>query len=274
MYFKSLARSTNLFSLTALFLLVAIHPSNASEKLYIQASVGEHPFLENFEVGPNAFLGDQWIFNIEVLDSDGDPAEGAVVRIYDGKKSVGTGRVQSEGYAAVKVGWRKLGALNLIVVATDNDPVSKGQSTLQVNVLEPKTINALPKLWVEDEIFPEDNGYYLRPDLELIMRSGCSDITKYWVYQSPKVMKDLWNYPPMATWPFSSTKAKGAWYAHYTNESSFEEELKNQNSIAPRWEVHRDGSKTATTDPRRSMDLQLGSYALCTTSSGGLVIIK
>jgi hypothetical protein len=87
MYFKSLARSTNLFSLTALFLLVAIHPSNASEKLYIQASVGEHPFLENFEVGPNAFLGDQWIFNIEVLDSDGDPAEGAVVRIYDGKKA-------------------------------------------------------------------------------------------------------------------------------------------------------------------------------------------
>lgn len=273
MPFKPLALSANLLSI-ALFLSVAIYPANASEKLSIQTSIGEHPFLENYEVGPTAYLGDQWIFNIEVLDSDGDPAEGAIIRIYDGKKSLGTGRVKSEGYATVKVGWRKLGKLNLIIVATDNDPVTKGQSTFQINVIEPRTIDALPKLWVEDEIFPEDNGYYLRPNLELIMRSGCLDITKYWVYQSPKVMKDFWNYPPMATWPFASTKAKEVWYASYTNNSSFEEELKNQNSIAPRWEVDRNGFKSASTDPRRSMDLQLGSYAICATSSGGLVIIK
>ena len=78
---------------SALMLASVIHPSYAIEKLDLIVSVDEdHPFLPGYQFGTSGSLGDVWSLDVEVLDTDGDPAEGAVVRVYLGKKSVGTGR--------------------------------------------------------------------------------------------------------------------------------------------------------------------------------------
>ena len=94
--------------ISALMLVSTFHPSYAVEKLDVIVSVDDdHPFLPGYKFGTSGTLGDVWSLDVEVLDSDGDPAEGAVVRTYLGKKSVGSGRVSFNGVAKVKLNLNK-----------------------------------------------------------------------------------------------------------------------------------------------------------------------
>lgn len=267
---KQWVLSTILLTLISALVVLITNPAIASQKLGINVSVGEHPYLSEYEAGKIASLGDQWNFEIQVLDSDGDPAEGATVRIYNGSKSIGTGKVQSEGFAYIKVGFTKVGNQSLKIVATDNEPAGKGESTIQVKVQKPQTIKALPKVWAENLDSPDDSKYVLRPDVKLIMQNGCSDYGKYWWSFPAKYMKSI-GEPLMASWPFVSTKSKGTWLGGGEVEFNFDQLLQMQNT-APRRVADKYSSYLL--DERGILDLEIGSQAICQTDSGELLILS
>ena len=162
----------------SLLLLAVIPPSFAIQKLKVSVEIAEsHPFLPGYEFGTSGTLGDVWGLDVEVLDADGDPAEGSIVRIYLGKKSVGTGRVGFNGVAKVKLNLNKLGVQTFKLVAVDDDPSSKGESTFKLKVNEPKVVRIFSPTKVCQENRCETK---LRPNPQLIMDAGCNDSHRYW----------------------------------------------------------------------------------------------
>ena len=254
---------------SALMLVSAIYPSYAIEKLDLMVSVGEdHPFLPGYQFGTSGTLGDVWSIDVEVLDTDGDPAEGAIVRVYLGKKSVGTGSVGFNGVAKVKLNLNKLGVQTFKVVASDSDPSGRGESIFKLKVNESKIVRVFTPVKVCEDTKCRT---VLRPNPQLIMDAGCNDATRYWTSYTAESFKNGWGSEihqsvTQATWPFITTKKRGPMDATFsgTTEFPFAQWIIDQATV---WEG--DGQ-----DVRGLYDEPPGHQVLCQTDSGELIVLK
>lgn len=254
---------------SALMLTTAIYPSYAIEKLDLIVSVGEdHPFLPDYQFGTSGTLGDVWSLDVEVLDTDGDPAEGASVRVYLGKKSVGTGRVDFNGVAKVKLNLNKLGVQTFKVVASDNEPSGKGETIFKLRVNEPKIARVFTPVKVCEE---SKCLTVLRPNPQLIMDAGCNDINRYWASYTTEAMKnggDFFQDPqlvPPATWPFTTSKRRGPMFVMWSGgQSPFAQWIIDQATVPT-------GDDQ---DLRGIYDEPIGTQILCQTDSGELIVLK
>jgi len=251
-----------IIGLLTLLLLPATLPVFAIEKLELNVSVSEeHPFLPDYQFGPSGTLGDVWNLDVEVLDADGDSAEGAIVRFYLGTKSVGTGRVGFNGVAVVKLNLSKVGTQTFKVVASDSDPASKGESTFKLRIKEPKIERVFAPVQV---IELGQSIVKLRPNPQLIMDAGCNDVTRFWIGYTTKYMKSNFpGEPPSATWPFTNSKTKRKLMNPWTEDNSYAQ-----------WII--DQSKDPVTDGPwvKFYDEPLGTQFMCQTDGGALVILK
>ena len=256
--------------LFALLLLPIAPPSFAIEKLDLNVEVAEdHPFLPGYVFGKSGTLGDVWELDVEVLDADGDPAEGAIVRIYLGKKSVGSDRVGFNGVAKVKLNLNKLGVQTFKLVASDDDPSSKGESIFKLKVNEPKIARVFTPVKVCEDDKCEVN---LRPNPQLIMDAGCNDVTRYWYSYTAVSVKnggDFFNIPEsvtQATWPFITTKKRGPMSANWVGTTEFP---------FAQWVIHQATVPVGDDqDMRGFYDEPLGQQVLCQTDSGELIVLK
>lgn len=256
---------------SALMLISAIYPSYAVEKLELIVSVGEeHPFLPGYQFGTSGTLGDVWNVDVEVLDTDGDPAEGAIVRFYLGKKSVGTSKVGSNGVAEVRLMLNKVGVQTYKVIASDNDPSGKGEAIFKLRVNEPKIVRVFTPVKVCEDTKCRT---LLRPNPQLIMDAGCNDVTRYWTSYTAESFKngggggfEIPQSVTQATWPFVTTKKRGPMDANFsgTTEFPFAQWIIDQATV---WEG--DGQ-----DVRGLYDHPLGHQVLCQTDSGELIVLK
>jgi hypothetical protein len=249
---------------TASLLMISILPaSSAAEKLDVRVELGDHPYLPDYVFGSRGALGDVWMLNVEVLDADGDPSEGARVRIYNGKKSVGSGRVGLNGIAEVKFILNKLGAQNLRVIASDDDPSGKGESTFKVEIVRPKTVQVSSEV-IRSEINQPDE-VWIRPNAQLIMDAGCDNLQRYWTTYTNE-------FPSQgsATWPFTSTKRK-AQLAKSWPDYSLSQILEMQTMIPYTKKL---SFGTTEIDDRDIFDQPLGTQQLCQTNSGELLLLK
>jgi len=252
--------------LTLLLLLIS-SPSFAIQKLRIRVQTSEsHPFLPGYGFGTSGTLGDVWALDVKVLDADGDPAEGAIVRIHLGKKSVGTGRVGFNGVAEVKLNLNKLGVQTFKVVASDDDLASKGESVFKLKVIEPKIVRVFTPIKVCENNLCETK---LRPNPQLIMDLGCNDINRYWTSYTTEAIKKMDHsagFVAPATWPFTTTKNRGPMIARWLGSTEFP---------LARWIIDQaavpEGDEQ---DMRGFYDEALGTQALCQTDKGALVILK
>ncbi len=254
----------------SLLLLAVIPPSFAIEKLKVSVEIAEsHPFLPGYEFGTSGTLGDVWGLDVEVLDADGDPAEGSIVRIYLGKKSVGTGRVGFNGVAKVKLNLNKLGVQTFKLVAVDDDPSSKGESTFKLKVNEPKVVRIFSPTKVCQENRCETK---LRPNPQLIMDAGCNDSHRYWTSYTIEAMKNGGDafqgrdFVAPATWPFTSTKRSGPLFAFWSGSTDFP---------FAQWIIDQETVPVGDDqDLRGFYDEPLGTQVLCQTDKGDLLILK
>lgn len=252
---------------SALMLISAIYPSYAIGKLELIVSVGEeHPFLPGYQFGTSGTLGDVWNVDVEVLDTDGDPAEGAIVRFYLGKKSVGTSKVGSNGVAEVRLMLNKVGIQTYKVIASDNDPSGKGEAIFKLRVNEPKIVRVFTPVKV-----CEDTKCLTvqRPNAQLIMDAGCNDATRYWhahtaesirnsghVFQAPQSVTQ-------ATWPFTKAKKREPMYTG-SDQFPFAQWIIDQATVP----VGDDQ------DVRGFYDGPVGESVLCQADSGELIVLK
>ena len=260
--------------LVGAIMLVSAAPSSfAIDKLDVTVEVGEHPFLPDFEFGTSGTLGDVWTLDIVVMDTDGEPAEGAKVRIYNGKKSVGTGRVSFNGVAEIKLTLNKLGTQNLRVVATDDDPSGKGEVTFRLEVVKPRILQAVTKVTRSEYNQPDE--IWIRPDALRMIEAGCFDTNKYWTSYSTEYLKSgrtelsFSNSTSPATWPFTTTKRKGMLYNSYRG-LDFKEILKSQVTLPY---IQKDKYAEYEIDNRDIIDEPFGTQILCQTDTGDLIIV-
>lgn len=252
-----------LFFTVTLLMISFLPASSAAEKLEVRVELGEHPYLPDYVFGSTGALGDVWELNVEVLDTDGDPSEGARVRIYNGKKSIGSGRVALNGTAEIKFILNKLGAQNLRVVASDDDPSGKGESSFKINVVKPRIVQVTSEVIRSDIIEPDE--VWIRPDVKLIMDAGCSDLQRYWTTytnESPSQSS--------ATWPFAATKRKAPLTKSWP-DYTFSQILEMQNMIPYTKKLN---FGTTEIDDRDIFDEPLGTQILCQTNSGELLLLK
>jgi hypothetical protein len=247
--------------LTALALLVILlcggisTPASAALQLNIQVSIGEHPFLPGYEAGKFAYLGDQWNFDVEVFDNEGDPAEGASVRFYNGSKSVGSGKVDSNGIASIKVSWTKLGTQKFRILASDSEPSGAGQTSYRIDVLKPR-VERVFSTTIEIQKFPFGDVPFTSPDLNLVQSSGCVDSSKYWE-NTPAAFLKKWSPKerPYAIWPFTTNKIKRPWENRLDGDSY-------------------DQWKLLIKDGEFSISKHVDAQTLCQTDDGELIILK
>ena len=229
----------------------------------------DHPFLPGYVFGKSGTLGDVWELDVEVLDADGDPAEGAIVRIYLGTKSVGTARVGFNGVAKVKLNLNKLGVQTFKIVASDDDPSSKGESIFKLKVNEPKIARVFTPVKVCDD---DKCEVRLSPNPQLIMDAGCNDVERYWLGYTPAAAKKLEFYIPgltFATWPFTTSKKRGPMSAAY--EGTGEQGFTFAEMIINQAMVYTGGTGQ---DTRGQYTEPLGTQVLCQTDKGELIILK
>ncbi len=190
-------RSLNLRVLSLLLALLAIGPIPKSDAAGILKIVitKQHSYLNGYKPADKAFIGDEWTLRLKATDEDGDPAAGAIVRIYRGAKTLASGRINSKGIILLSLPITKLGQNSLRVVVIDDDPKSKGEVAFNFIASNPDTI-ANP---VEEVIA---QNFYLRPSapeaqvlalsVPKLQEAGC---IKYWII-----------YPDYAaSWPFSDS---------------------------------------------------------------------
>lgn len=190
-------RWLNLRVLSLSLALLAIGPIPKSDAAGILKIVitKQHSYLNGYKPADKAFIGDEWTLRLKVTDEDGDPAAGAIARIYRGAKSLGSGRVNSKGVIRLSLPITKLGQNSLRIVVTDDDPKSKGEVAFSFIALNPDTIvNPVEELIAKN--------FYLRPsepearvlvvNVPRLQEAGC---IKYWM-----ILPDY-----EVTWPFSDS---------------------------------------------------------------------
>ena len=255
---------------STLMLISAIYPSYAIEKLELFVNVGEeHPYLPGYQFGNSGTLGDVWNLEVEVLDTDSDPAEGAIVRVYLGKKSVGSSKVGSNGIAEVRLMLNKVGIQTFRVVASDNDPSGKGEAIFRLKVNEPKIVRVFNPVKVCEG---SKCLTVLRPNPQSIMDAGCNDVYRYWTSYTVASIKNgghIFNIPQsvtQATWPFITTKKRGPMSANWVGTTEFP---------FAQWVIHQATVPVGDDqDMRGFYDEPLGQQVLCQTDSGELIVLK
>ena len=248
---------------SALMLMSSVHPSFALEKFEVRIEVGEHPYLPGYEFGKSGTLGDVWVFDIEVLDSDGDPAEGAKVRIYDGKKSIGSGRVDFNGNATIKFPLTKLGVKNLRVVASDDEPFGKGEAKFKFDVVAPKTLKATNRVVGIQEYEP--NAVSIVLDGQVLLNAGCKDMNKLWLTGGDAAFD-------AASWPFNKSKKKGPLSQSFQG-NTIDEIIKFQNTTFPLIDDYdsKPGYILSPDDFSLNVDVR---DLMCQADSGELLLLK
>jgi hypothetical protein len=256
--------------ISCLMLVSAIYPSYAIDKLDVIVTVGEeHPYLPGYQFGTSGTLGDVWNLDVEVLDTDGDPAEGAIVRVYLGKKSVGTSKVGSNGIAEVKLMLNKVGVQTFKVVASDSEPAGKGETIFKLKVNEPKILRVFTPVKVCEG---SKCLTVLRPNAQLIMDAGCNDVYRYWTSYTSESLKNgghIFEIPrsvTQAAWPFITTKKRGPMDAQWAGSSEFP---------FAQWVIDQATIPMGDDqDMRGFYDQPLGQQVLCQTDSGELIVLK
>ena len=242
-------------------MITGLPATAAVEKFDVRVEVGEHPYLPGYEFGKTGALGDLWILEIEVLDSDGDPAEGAKVRVYNGKKSIGSGLVDFNGIAKIKLALSKLGVQNLRIVATDDDPSGKGESNFKVEVIQPKTLQVQTK--VKGILESDPNYVSIVLDGQAMLKAGCKDMNKLWGSESIAMAGEG---ETTATWPFNKSKRKIPLFQNPVN-ATIDEIIKFQNTTFP---LVNDYRRKVPDD----LSIPLGWQLLCQADSGELLILN
>lgn len=155
----------------------------------------QHSYLDGYKPNEKAFLGDEWTLRVKATDEDGDPAAGAIARIYRGSKTVSSARLSSKGIALLALPITKIGQNSLKVTVTDDDPKNWGESFFNFNALNADVLtNPVLSLLV--------NNFYLNAsdptvtilalNVPKLQTEGC---IKYWMI--------LPGYE--VSWPFSES---------------------------------------------------------------------
>lgn len=255
------------FALSTILLISGLPANAAVEKLDLRIEIGEHPYLPGYGFGETGVLGDLWIFEIEVLDSDGDPAEGAKVRIYNGKKSVGTGRADFEGIAKIRLSLQKLGVQNLRIIASEDEPSGRGEAKFTFEIVKSKTLQAVNIVVGIQASEPNEARVVL--DGQAIVNAGCKDMNKLWTGSSVQWVKSG-NGVASATWPFNKSKIKVPLDKSFST-ITMDEIITFQNTTFP---LVDDYSKPGYIIAPDDHSLPVGSQILCQAESGELLIIK
>ena len=183
------------FSLSLALLAIGPIPKSDAAGILKIVVTKQHSYLNGYKPADKAFIGDEWTLRLKATDEDGDPAAGAIARIYRGAKSLASGRVNSKGIILLSLPITKLGQNSLRIVVTDDDPKSKGEVAFNFIASNPDTIvNPVEELIAKN--------FYLRPSapeaqvlalsVPKLREVGC---IKYWTI-----------YPDdAATWPFSDS---------------------------------------------------------------------
>lgn len=183
------------FSLSLALLAIGPIPKSDAAGILKIVVTKQHSYLNGYKPADKAFIGDEWTLRLKATDEDGDPAAGAIARIYRGAKSLASGRVNSKGIILLSLPITKLGQNSLRIVVTDDDPKSKGEVAFNFIASNPDTIvNPVEELIAQN--------FYLRPSapeaqvlalsVPKLREVGC---IKYWTI-----------YPDdAATWPFSDS---------------------------------------------------------------------
>jgi hypothetical protein len=257
----------SILTLGIAFLVTGLPATTATEKFEVRIEIGEHPYLPGYEFGRTGALGDLWILEIEVLDSDGDPAEGAKVRIYNGKKSLGSGYVDFNGIAKIKLALTKLGVQNLRIVAIDNDPSGKGEASFQLEVVKPQILRVQKKVIGIHENYPDDESIVL--DGEAMVKAGCTDMNKLWGSPSNQSIK-MSGTDASATWPFNKSKRKFPLNQNPVG-ATIDAIIRFQNTTFPLVDDYsRKGYIIVPDDLSLPVDWQI----LCQADSGALLILN
>jgi hypothetical protein len=249
---------------TATLLMISYLPATiAAEKLDVRVELGAHPYLPGYEFGKTGAFGDVWMLNVEVLDADGEPSEGARVRIYNGKKSVGSGRVGVDGIAEVKFILNKLGAQNLRVVASDDEPSGKGEVKFDLEVVKPRMLQATKRVIGIQEYEP--NLVSLVLDGQVLLNAGCKDMNKFWMTGGDAATT-------AASWPFYKSKRKEPLSQRFQG-NTIDEIIKFQNTSFPLVDDYksRPGYILSADDFSLSVD---DRDIMCQTDSGELLLLK
>jgi len=257
----------SILTLSTALLITGLPATAAVEKFDVRVEVGEHPYLPGYEFGKTGALGDLWILEIEVLDSDGDPAEGAKVRVYNGKKSIGSGLVDFNGIAKIKLALSKLGVQNLRIIATDDDPSGKGESSFKVEVIQPKTLQVQTKVKGIQESDPNDVSIVL--DGQAMLKAGCKDMNKLWGSPSDQTIA-MTGVDETATWPFNKSKKKIPLFQNPVN-ATIDAIIKFQNTTFP---LVNDYSRKGYVIVPDDLSIPLGWQLLCQADSGELLILN
>jgi hypothetical protein len=155
----------------------------------------QHSYLNGYKPGEKAFLGDEWTLKVKATDEDGDPAAGAIARIYRGSKTLSSARISSKGIAVLTLPITKIGQNSLKVIVTDDDPKNRGESSLNFIVVNPDVLtnpvlNILAKDFYLNTSDPSIS--ILTLNVPKLQSEGC---IKYWM-----IFPDF-----EVTWPFSES---------------------------------------------------------------------
>jgi len=179
----------------SLLTLIPIQAADAAGTLRLVIAK-QHSYLNGYKPAEKAFIGDEWTLRLKAIDEDGDPAAGAIARIYRGTKTLVSGRVNSKGIVLLSLPITKLGQNSLKIVVVDDDPKSRGEIPFNFMASNPDTIiNPIEEVMAKN--------FYLRPSdpeapvlalsVPKLQEAGC---IKYWM-----IFPDY-----EVTWPFSDSE--------------------------------------------------------------------
>ena len=237
---------SRVFSLSLALLAIGPIPKSDAAGILKIVITKQHSYLNGYKPADKAFIGDEWTLRLKATDGDGDPAAGAIARIYRGTKSLTSGRVNSKGIILLSLPITKLGQNSLRVVVIDDDPKSKGEALLNFTASNPDTIvNPVEEVMAQN--------FYLRPSVPeaqvlalsvpKLQKAGC---IKYWtIYPDYEV-----------TWPFSDSD-KTSMTASMNIPSGDQAKLDNQ--LLPNYKGWR-----FIQDPLQSL--------ICIKSNGNLAV--
>jgi len=175
------------------FFSIPVAEASGTLKLVITK---QHAYLNGYKPSDQAYVGDEWNLRVKATDEDGDPAAGAIARIFRGNKTLASGRVNSKGIILLSLPITKIGQNSLRIVVVDDNPKNKGEVTLNFTASNPDPIvnpveELIAKNFFQRASDPEAQVFAL--SVPKLQEAGC---IKYWVF-----------YPDdEVTWPFAESE--------------------------------------------------------------------
>lgn len=176
-----------------LFVFIPVADASGILKLVITK---QHGYLNGYKPTDQAFVGDEWNLRVKAIDEDGDPAAGAIARIFRGNKTLASGRVNSKGIILLSLPITKLGQNSLRIVVADENLKNKGEAVLNFFASNPEPIvnpveEVIAKNFYQRASDPQAQVFAL--SVPKLQEAGC---VKYWII-----------YPDYeVTWPFAESE--------------------------------------------------------------------